>query len=100
MNNTQMVLFKADMAIAREYAALCSDAETGRRIQALLGEEYERAGREVLRVAGGQEWVDDEPSQTVSRGRSSPCLHPLTYIQADLLGRERVDMEAAEEGMG
>lgn len=100
MNNTQMVLFKADMAIAREYAALCSDAETGRRIHALLTEEYERACREVLRVTGGQKLLDDDPLLALSLDRRSPYLDPLNYIQANLLARRRSGMESADEDIG
>ncbi len=89
LSNAQMALFKSEMEIAREYAALCQDPDTGNRIYTLINEEYQRCCDNILAVAGNEVLLDDNPVLQLSLNRRDPYLDPLNYIQLSLLNRTR-----------
>ncbi len=89
LSNTQMALFKSDMTIAAEYAALCSDPDLRDRVFSLIRREYELAKTQILDVAEAAELLDDNPLLKLSLGRRNPYLDPLNYIQLALLRRYR-----------
>jgi len=89
LSNTQMSLFKADMAIAEEYSALASDRETARRIFGMVREEYERTVRQVLNVTDQNVLMEENESLQLSLLRRNPYLDPLNHIQITLLQRVR-----------
>ncbi len=87
IDNAAMALAKADMAIAREYAALVADRrladETFGRIEA----EWRLSREMVLAVTGQGELLDNAPDlQHFIRVRN-PYVDPLSYIQVALLGK-------------
>ncbi len=89
LSNAQMALAKADMDIARQYAALCEDRQQGQAIYALIAAEYHRTCRQILEVAQARELLEENPDLAVSLKRRRPYLDPLNYIQAALLARLR-----------
>ncbi len=89
LSNTQMALFKADMGIAREYAALCHDPAVGERVYHMIRGEYERTVREVLKVVEADHLLKDNPPLALSLSRRNPYLDPLNAIQVTLLKRHR-----------
>ena len=89
LSNAQMALFKSEMEIAREYAALCEDPETGQRIFKLINEEYQRCCENIPAVGGHQALLGDNPVLQLSLSRRDPYLDPLNYIQLSLLNRTR-----------
>ncbi len=91
LSNTQMALFKADMRIAQEYAALCRDAAVRAAVLADVRDEYRRTLHEVLTVTGQKRLIQDLPSLALSLSRRNPYLDPLNHIQIALLHRTRKD---------
>jgi phosphoenolpyruvate carboxylase len=89
LSNTQMALYKADMGIAREYAALCQDSAMGERVYHMVRAEYERTVREVLKVVDADHLLKDNPTLALSLSRRNPYLDPLNAIQVTLLKRHR-----------
>ncbi len=89
LGNTQMALFKCDMAIAKEYAALCHDPETATQIYTQIETEYNRTVEYVLKVANIKQLLDETPILSLSLARRSPYLDPLSHIQVTLLKRYR-----------
>ncbi len=89
LSNTQMALYKADMGIAREYAALCHDPAVGERVYHMIRGEYERTVREVLKVVEADHLLKDNPTLALSLSRRNPYLDPLNAIQVRLLKRHR-----------
>ncbi|HEX9627996.1 MAG TPA: phosphoenolpyruvate carboxylase [Acidiferrobacterales bacterium] len=89
LSNIQMSLFKSDLDIAREYAALCSDAETGRTIYQTIHDEFRRTVNQVLAVAGAKRLIEENPVLALSLARRNPYLDPLNHIQIALLKRYR-----------
>ncbi len=91
LSNAQMALAKADMAIAREYAALCQDARLGRDVYATIAAEYRATSRNILHVAGISTLLEENPDLAISLQRRRPYLDPLNYIQVSLLARLRAE---------
>ncbi len=91
LSNAQMALAKADMAIAREYAALCEDERLGREIYAVIAAEYRTTCRNVLEVSDSSTLLEENPDLAISLLRRRPYLDPLNYIQVTLLARLRRD---------
>jgi len=88
--NTQMSLFKGDMDIAREYAQLCKDPNTGERIYNLIRSEYQRTITQVLNVTNAKRLIEENPQLALSLSRRNPYMEdPLNHIQITLLQRYR-----------
>ena len=85
--DVEMVLAKADMAIASHYAGLVDGG--GERIFATIRREHERTRAWILRLKGLGEILDGEPTlQRVIRLRN-PYVDPMSLVQVDLLQRWR-----------
>lgn len=97
LSNTQMALFKADPNIAKEYAGLCVEKETGERIYKLFREEYVRTVTQVLNITGSQQLLEENPVLEISLTRRNPYLDPLNHIQLTLLKRYRDESLSDEE---
>ncbi|MEQ1529586.1 MAG: phosphoenolpyruvate carboxylase [Methylococcales bacterium] len=89
LSNAQMALSKSDMVIAREYAALCLDQETGKRVYGMISNEHQRCVEWILYVASTDCLLADNPSLAGSLRRRDGLLGPLNYLQVFLLGRVR-----------
>jgi phosphoenolpyruvate carboxylase len=89
LSNTQMALFKADMLIAEEYSALCTDSERARDVYTMIRDEYVRTRDEITLVAGIDELLDENPILKNSLSRREPYLDPLNRIQLEMLSRYR-----------
>ncbi|MDQ7029619.1 MAG: phosphoenolpyruvate carboxylase [Ardenticatenia bacterium] len=99
IDNAQMSLRKADMAIATLYATL-ADTEVRRTVFEAVRAEYARTERMILLVTGYQDVLDNEPWLQRSIRLRNPYVDPLNYIQVALLGRLRDDSPPEEvEGL-
>ena len=96
LSNSQMSLFKAEMQIAEEYAALAPDQGTAQAIYRRIREEHQRTVTQVLNVAGLTRLMDETPMLQRSLARRNPYLDPLNHIQIALLKRYR-NTELQEE---
>ncbi len=89
LSNTQMALFKSDMAIAEQYAHLCQDDEIARTVYRLIRDEYQRTRRQTLEIAQIEDLMDETPVLKLSLSRRDAYLDPLNHIQLGLLHRYR-----------
>jgi len=89
LDNLQMTLSKADMHIASHYAMLVEDEALRARLSREIAEEYERTRRNVIRIVGGKELLDNSPVLQQSIRRRNPYVDPLSYFQVTLLRRLR-----------
>lgn len=89
LSNAQMALVKADMSIAREYASLCHNPETARRVFALIDGEHRRSVEWILDIAGADRLLADNPPLAASLSRRNALLGPVNAIQVALLRRVR-----------
>jgi len=96
LSNTQMALYKSNMAIAEQYATLCPDPDTGHHVFQEIHAEYERTRRQILQIAEIDELLDETPILKLSLSRRDAYLDPLNHIQLGLLRRYR-DPSLSEE---
>jgi phosphoenolpyruvate carboxylase len=89
LSNAQMALSKSDMVIAKEYASLCNDPETGKRVYELIASEYQRCVVCILEIANTQQLLAENPALADSLHRRDAYLGPLNYLQVFLLRRVR-----------
>jgi phosphoenolpyruvate carboxylase len=89
LSNAQMALSKSNMDIAREYASLCVDPETSRRVYGLIASEYQLAVEWILKVADTNKLLSENPLLADSLHRRDAYLGPLNYLQVFLLSKVR-----------
>jgi phosphoenolpyruvate carboxylase len=97
VDNVQMAMAKADMAIAAEYATLVQDRPAGERIYGLIRDEFARSEEAILRLTGHARLLDGAPRLRDSIDRRNPYVDPLSYIQVrELRALRRDDLPPAE----
>ena len=104
IDNMQMILAKADFAIAKEYASLVEPGKTGREIFRQLKSQFDQTREMILLVTDQKEILDNNGMLQRSIQLRNPYVDPLSYIQVELLrrlrtknlsGSERADVEQA-----
>jgi phosphoenolpyruvate carboxylase len=89
LSNMEMVLSKADLAIASRYAGLVADETLRTAIFGRIRAEMESTVAALLRIMGTQTLLADNPQLARSIKYRFPYLDPLNHIQVELLRRFR-----------
>jgi phosphoenolpyruvate carboxylase len=89
LSNLDMVLAKADLAVARRYAELVPDRELARTIFAAIEAEWEKTVRAIEAITGETRRLADNPSLSRSIAHRFPYIAPLNHLQVELLRRWR-----------
>lgn len=97
ISNVEMTLAKADFQIARQYAERTPDRKLGMRIFKLLTTEYERTCRVVLQITGEKRLLHNSPVLQRSIEVRNPYVDPMSYLQVELLARNREGKVSAED---
>lgn len=87
LSDAEMVLAKADLAIAARYAELCESA--GERIFGLIKDEHDRTRRMICEIKGIDELLQREPVLRRALLLRNPYVDPMSLMQVDLLKRWR-----------
>ena len=93
LESVEMTLLKADMPIARRYAALTEDEALGRRVFERIRDEHARTASRLLTLRGHDELLDDDPVLQRSIRLRNPYVDPLSYLQVVALRRSREGAE-------
>ncbi|HEY1599459.1 MAG TPA: phosphoenolpyruvate carboxylase [Pirellulales bacterium] len=97
IDNTQMILAKADLTIARLYADLVEDPTIGDEIFRRIETEFHTTVDFVLKITGQGRLLDNVPVLQGSIERRNPYVDPLSFIQLVLLKRLRAGEEPRTE---
>ncbi len=97
IDNTQMILAKADLTIARLYADLVEDRALADAIFARIESEYRASVEIVCRVTGQRQLLDSSPVLQSSIARRNPYVDPLSFFQLVFLKRLREGREPRAE---
>ena len=89
LSNMEMVLSKADLAIASRYAGLVADEALRTKIFGRIRTELESTVAALLRIMGTDSLLADNPQLARSIKYRFPYLDPLNHIQVELLRRYR-----------
>ena len=96
IGNVEIGMAKADLTIARRYAALVSDEGLRERVFGMIVEEFERTRRMILRVTKQKELLTGNPVLARSIRLRNPYVDPLSLIQFALLRRKREGEESED----
>jgi len=89
LSNMEMVLAKADLAIASRYAALVTDEKLRDTIFQRIRAEFDATSSALLRILGTDRLLAGNPQLAGSIRYRFPYLDPLNHIQIELLRRYR-----------
>jgi phosphoenolpyruvate carboxylase len=89
IDNTQMIMAKADMTVARLYADLVEDRAVSEDIFKRIEVEYHMTVDVIMKLTGQTRLLDNMPTLQRSIERRNPYVDPLSYIQQVLLQRLR-----------
>ncbi len=89
LSNMDMVLAKADLAMARRYASLVPDAALGKRIFGDIEAEWSRTVAAIEAITGAGKRLADNPSLARSIAHRFAYIAPLNHLQVELLRRWR-----------
>ncbi len=87
--NMEMVLAKADMAIAGRYAGLVEDQALAVHVFREIREEYERTTDALLTITGQSQLLDKNPDLAAAIRSRLPYIDPLNHLQIELIRRRR-----------
>jgi phosphoenolpyruvate carboxylase len=101
LSNLDMVLAKADVAVARRYADLVPDRELAKNIFAAIEAEWAKTVRALQAVTGETQRLADNPSLARSIAHRFAYIAPLNHLQVELLRRWRAGQmdEKARRGI-
>ncbi len=85
VDNLQMVLAKADMRIARQYANLVADARERERLFSIIDAEFQRTHEAVLQITAQASVLEQQPQLLASLRLRDPYIDPMSYFQVRLL---------------
>ena len=89
VQNMEMVMAKADMAIARRYAGLVPDPALAERIYAAIRAEWDRTVAAVLSITGQDALLGGQPELSRLIRQRMPYVEPLNHVQIELIRRRR-----------
>jgi phosphoenolpyruvate carboxylase len=96
LRNVEMALGKADLATARLYSKLVSDAGLRERIYDLFEAEFHRTVRAVLAITRQKELLESNRMLAQSIKLRNPYVDPMHLIQVDMLRRKRAGEDTPE----
>jgi phosphoenolpyruvate carboxylase len=97
IDNLQMALSKADLVIAKEYAAMIKDDTVRDRIFGQIEQEYALTSDMILKITGQEEILDNVPVIQESIRLRNPYVDPLSYMQVQLITELRALRETDED---
>ena len=96
IDNAQLSMGKADLAVARIYDALAEPALRARIFPRIV-EEWRRTREAVLTATGRSALLDISPVLRRSIRLRNPYVDPLSFVQVSLLARLRATPDQAPE---
>jgi phosphoenolpyruvate carboxylase len=96
LRNVEMALGKVDLATAKLYSSLVSDAKLRERIYDMFEAEFHRTVRAVLAVTRQTELLQTNHVLANSIRLRNPYVDPMHLIQVDMLRRKRAGEDTPE----
>jgi len=94
--NMEMVLAKADIAIAKRYSGLVEDRALADGIFGQIGAEWERTTAALLSITGQSSLLENNPDLAAIIRSRLPYIDPLNHLQIELIRRRRAGEDTPE----
>ena len=89
LDNTEMVLAKSDMAIAKRYSTLVQDPAMAGALFGRIRSAWDATHDSLLAITGESRLLEKNPSLDASIRLRLPYIEPLNLLQVELLRRYR-----------
>ena len=89
LSNMDMVLAKADRAVARRYSELVPDRDLAARVYAAIETEWDLTLSALNEITESTERLAENPTLARSISHRFPYITPLNHLQVDLIRRWR-----------
>jgi phosphoenolpyruvate carboxylase len=101
LDNMEMVLAKADLAIAGRYAGLVEDRALSQAVFGEITAEWERTQAALLEITGQSSLLEKSPDLAALIRARLPYIDPLNHLQIELIRRRRAgdDNDLVREGI-
>ncbi|HEV7860463.1 MAG TPA: phosphoenolpyruvate carboxylase [Pyrinomonadaceae bacterium] len=96
ISNVEIGMAKADLTIARRYAALVTDDGVRERVFRMIAEEFDRTRRMILRLTGQPDLLNRNQVLARSIRLRNPYVDPMSLIQVALLRRKQAGEESED----
>jgi len=96
LENLEMVLFKTDMIIGREYLSL-NKSKKAEEIFNIIENEYRKSVKYLLMITGEQNLLDHNKSLQRTLSLRNPYLDPISFIQVNLIKKYRKKQGSKKE---
>jgi phosphoenolpyruvate carboxylase len=96
LRNVELGMAKADLDIARLYSGLVKNAALGKRVFAMLEDEFLRTRQMLLRVSGTRELLAGNRVLARSIRLRNPYVDPMSLIQVELMRRKQAGHSTPE----
>jgi phosphoenolpyruvate carboxylase len=94
IRNVELAMAKADIAIARLYASLVTDASLRERVWTMIAGEFERTRRMLLLAKKQEQLLDKNAVLSRSIRLRNPYVDAMSLIQVELLRRKRLGSDS------
>ena len=89
INNIEMVLFKTDMIIGKEYTSLNNSSEV-KKVFKMISDEYDKSVKAILSITEEKALLDHNKSLQRTLALRNPYIDPISFIQINLIKKYRV----------
>ena len=96
LRNVELGMAKADLDIARLYSGLVRNAALGKRVFAMLEDEFVRTRDMILRVTSERELLARNRVLSRSIRLRNPYVDPMSLIQVELMRRKQAGQHSLE----
>jgi phosphoenolpyruvate carboxylase len=100
LSNMDMVIAKADLTVAKRYAALVQDRRLARKIMESIESEWHRTIDALNRLTGEKTRLANNPMLAWSITHRFPYLDPLNHMQVELIRRWRAGHQDERTRLG
>lgn len=96
IHNIEMVLFKTDMVIGKEYTFLNDDVYV-KDIFNMIKLEYEISVKTILKITGENSLLDHDKSLQRTLSLRNPYIDPISFIQVNLIKKYRSSIDSGKK---
>ena len=96
LQNLEMVLFKTDMIIGREYLSL-NKSKQAEEIFNIIETEYNKSVSYLLKITGEDKLLDHNKTLQRTLSLRNPYLDPISFIQVNLIKKYRKKQKSKKD---